>query len=225
MENEQGMIRERFIQDLVHNHPDVIPMTEIEAGLTPLLSVCRELPVNTYFVDNLWITPRGMLIVGECKLVRNPQARREVVAQVLDYARIIVGWSFEDLERFAGRALRNPEFRLWDLVQSASDLDEPQFTDAVERHLRAGRILLLIIGDGIQEGVEQLTAHLQLHAGMHSGLALVDLSIWKAAEGGMLVVPRVPMKTGPIHRGVVTIDKPGDVSDRSAAYKGVDGAG
>ena len=65
--------------------------------------------------------------------------------------------------------------------------------DAVERRLRTGRPLLLIIGDGIREGVEALTAHLQLHAGLHVGLALLDLSLWRNPDGGLFVVPRVPI--------------------------------
>lgn len=65
---------------------------------------------------------------------------------------------------------------------------------------------MLIIGDGIQEGVEALASFLQLHAGLHTGLALVDLSIWEGVDGGLIVVPRIPMRTVVIERGVVTVD-------------------
>lgn len=43
--------------------------------------------------------------------------------------------------------------------------------------LSASRFMVLIIGDGIQEGIEALTSYLPLHAGLHVGVALVDLSI------------------------------------------------
>jgi hypothetical protein len=69
-------------------------------------------------------------------------------------------------------------------VEDEADLDEAQFVDAVERRLRTGRLLILIIGDGIQEGVEALTEHLQMHAGIHAGMALVDLSIWSDPAAG-----------------------------------------
>ena len=104
------------------------------------------------------------------------------------------------------RALKQPTANIWRLVGAASDLEEHQFNDAVDRRLRTGRILLLIIGDGIQEGVEALAEHLQLHAGTHAGMALVDLSIWSDPAGGLLVVPRVPMRTVLIERGIVTFD-------------------
>lgn len=199
--------RESFIQDLVHDRPGIIPMAEIEPAMTPLISVCRELPAASGSIDNFWITPWGGLVIGECKLVRNPQARREVIAQVLDYARIMSGWTYEDLERAVRKARKDPAFKLWSLVEREREADEAEFVDAVERRLRRGQILLLVIGDGIQEGVEALTAHLHLHAGMHAALALVELSLWRGIAGGLLVVPRIPMRTVLIERGIVSIER------------------
>ncbi len=201
--------REKFIQDLVHDQPAVIPMLDIEPAYTPLISVCRELGTPAGFLDNLWITPEGGLVLGECKLVRNPQARREVVAQALDYARGVSAWKFDELERQAAKARNQPAFKLWDLVSERTELDEAQFHDAVQRRLTAGRVMVLIIGDGIREGAEALTAYLQLHAGFHAGLALVDLSIWDLGDGSLIVVPRVPMRTVLVERGVVTFDVTG----------------
>jgi hypothetical protein len=204
--DEDGHRREAFIQNLVHDHPALIPMAEIEPAFSPLIPVCKELPTPAGYLDNLWITPWGGLVFGEAKLVRNPQARREVVAQALDYARGVADWTFDDLEAAVRLALKQPAFRLWSLVESETDLTEEQFTDAIQRRLRTGQLLLLIIGDGIQEGVEALTSHLQLHAGLHVGLALLDLSLWRNVDGGLIVVPRVPMRTVLIERGIVRLD-------------------
>ena len=198
--------REAFVQGLIHHHPDLIPTAQIEPAFAPLIPVCQELATPAGYVDNLFLTPWGGVALAECKLFRNPQARREVVAQALDYARAIQGWHFDDLEGAVRKTLRRPDARLYDLVRDHTDLDEAQFADAVERNLRVGRILLLIVGEGIQEGVEALTEFLQLHAGLHVGVALVELSLWKLADGGTLVIPRVPMKTVIIERGIVTVD-------------------
>jgi hypothetical protein len=35
--------REEFLQELVHTHPEIIPMKDIEPAVTPLVSICREL--------------------------------------------------------------------------------------------------------------------------------------------------------------------------------------
>jgi len=184
-------------------------MVDIEPAFTPLISVCRELPTSAGYLDNLWLTPEGGIVLGECKLMRNPQARREVVAQSLDYARAISGWHYSEFEEAVRQAERRAAASLWETVASETDLTETQFIDAVERRLRFGRFMILIIGDGIQEGVEELTDFLQLHAGLHTGLALVDLSIWQDIEGRQLVVPRVPLKTVLIERGIVTVQENG----------------
>jgi hypothetical protein len=72
--------------------------------------------------------------------------------------------------------------------------------------------MVLIIGDGIQEGVESPTSYLQLHAGLHVGLALVDLSIWRDQDGRQLIIPRVPLHTVLVERGIVTVGPSGDVT-------------
>lgn len=64
----------------------------------------------------------------------------------------------------------------------------------------------MIIGDGIQKGVEALTGFLQLHAGLHTSIALLDLSIWQDGEDRLIVVPRIPLRTVPVERGIVLVD-------------------
>lgn len=208
-QGHDGEQREDFVQNLVYDCPELIPMSDIEPAFTPLIPVCTELSTGAGSLDNLWITPAGGIVLGECKLVKNPQARREVVVQALDYARAMSGWTYEQLESAVQKTSQNklkiPNRKLWELVQD--ETTEIEFVDAVERRLRVGHFMILIIGDGIQEGVEALTGHLQLHAGMHAGLALVDLSIWTGIDGGLLVVPRIPLKTVLVERGIVRIDE------------------
>ena len=100
---------------------------------------------------------------------------------------------------------------LWSLVSGQSVLEQAQFVDAISRRLRRSHFMVLIIGDGIQEGVESLTTYLQLHAGLHVGLALVDLSIWRDGDDRLLVLPRIPLHTLLVERGVVTVGPSGEV--------------
>jgi len=196
--------REQFLQDLVFRCPDAIPMGEIEPGFSPMVSVCTELPVGSASLDNLWLTEDGGIILGECKLVRNPQSRREVVMQALDYAATIAGWSYEDLEQAVGK--RRGGAKLWDLVraphQDGPDL-EAEFADAVQHRLRQGQFMVLLILDGVTSGLETLHAYLQSHAGLRVSLAIVEMSLWKGLGDDVLVVPRVPLKTVLVERGIV----------------------
>lgn len=198
--------REEFLQNLVHEHPEIIPIDQIEPAFSPLMSVCKELPTSAGYLDNLWVTPAGALVLGECKLVRNPQARRELVTQGLDYARAISEWHFDDLQAAVRKATKKSDVNLWDFVKDQNEGEEHTFVDAVERRLRSGALMVLLICDGIHEGAEALVSHLQMHAGVHAGLALLDLSIWEGADGALLIVPRVPLRTVLIERGIVRVD-------------------
>jgi hypothetical protein len=66
---------------------------------------------------------------------------------------------------------------------------------------------LLIVGDGIQEGVESLTEFLQQYAGIHFTLAIVEVALFKVPTGGYVAQPRVLAKTTNIIRGIVTMDE------------------
>lgn len=200
---------EAWLQELIQAHPALLPVEAIEPGLAGPQPVCMELPVPSGFIDNLMITPSGGLVVVETKLWRNPEARRAVVGQVLDYAKDLSRFSYEDLERAVQVARREPRARLFPLVQpEAAPEEETSFVDAVSRNLRLGRMLLIVAGDGIREGAEQLAEFLQRHLGLHFTLAMVEMALWRLpGEGRVLVQPRVLARTVQIERAVVRLEQ------------------
>lgn len=202
----EGSIDEAFIQALVHAHPGVLPIAEIDPIFAGAIPVCRELNTTAGPIDNFLITPSGLPVLVECKLWRNPEGRREVVGQILDYAKELSRWSSSDLQREVSRRLKVEGNPLLDLVRAVdSGVDEVAFNDAVTSNLRRGRFLLLIVGDGIREGVEAIAEYLQAHAGLHFSLGLVELPIYEMPDGARLVVPRVLARTVNITRNVVAV--------------------
>ena len=172
---------EFWLQSLIFRFPACLPLSEIDAGIESLVPVCMELPLPSGFLDNLYVTRDGDLVLVECKLWRNPEARREVLAQIIDYAHSMSAWSYDDLDRAVRKGVIADKSVLGkSLLEVASmdgDLDEPAFVDAVTRNLKLGRFLLLVVGDGIREGAETLAQYLQSHAGFHFTLSLVDACV------------------------------------------------
>ncbi len=203
---------ERFVQELVHHCPTVLPIAEVEPAFSPVTPVCMELPLASGYLDNLLVTPRGDLVAVECKLWRNVEARREVIAQIIDYAKDLQSLTYEGLETAIRQARSEPGFNLYAHAAAGIDepdaaLDEPRFVDAVSRNLRRGRCLLVILGDGITENVEGLTEFLQQHAGLHFALVLVQLSFHNLpGTDQCIVVPSIPLRTTNIVRGIVQVD-------------------
>ena len=112
---------------MIQGHPALLPVSDIEPGLQPLIPICMELPVPSGYVDNFMLTPEGGIVIVETKLWRNPEARREVVGQVLDYAKDLSAFTYEALQSAARTACKDPTLRLFDRVSAASDaVDEPR---------------------------------------------------------------------------------------------------
>jgi hypothetical protein len=199
-----GQISEADLQRLLHEHPSCLPVAEVDSGFANPVPICTELGTRAGPIDNLLVTPRGQPVLVECKLWRNAEARREVVGQILDYAKELSRWTASDLQREVNRRLGRQGNSVFELVRAAGhDIDEIAFTDALSGNLRRGRYLLLIVGDGIREGVEAIAEYLQAHAGLHFSLGLIELPVFELEPGRRLVAPRVLAKTELITRTVV----------------------
>lgn len=201
-------IQERELQALIHDNPSLLPVDEFDGDFGPLIPLGREV----LGIDNLFISPSGKLTVVEAKLWRNPQATRTVLAQVLDYAARLARLSYEGLEtacRSASQSELSPDTTLHQFVSARNAgavPPEATFVDRVQRNLRNGRFLLLVVGDGIREGLEQILEALHHQSRLHFTFGLVELKIYQAPnEGGQLVIPSVVAHSTEVERAVVTI--------------------
>lgn len=205
---------ENWIQRLIFENPSLLPVKELEPGFVPLYSVCRELQTPAGPLDNLFVSENGGLVLVECKLWRNSEARREVIGQALDYAKEVSRWSYDDLVQAVKQTTKSPGDEVLGAVRrGAEDLDEVEFIDAVTRNLKRGRFLLLIVGDGIREGVEEITNFLQQHVGLDFTFGLVELAVFKAPDKEEYVVqPRILANSYTVERGVIRVEAQGAVS-------------
>jgi hypothetical protein len=143
---------EAWLRDTLFANPEIIPTNDIDAAFGPLVPLCKELRTEAGQIDAVFINERGRLTIVECKLWKNPQARREVVAQTLDYVSALSNWSYADLQRQVAAAVGQQGNLPFDLVRKRAGikLKEQDFVDAVSRSLREGRFLILLAGDGIR---------------------------------------------------------------------------
>ena len=208
-----GGIDESKLQDLFFRFPRILPIAAIDASYDDAVPVCRELFTPAGYVDALYVNPRGRLTLAEFKLWSNPQARREVIGQILDYTQAVASWSYEDLQREVSKALKRKGNVLFELIRARDPhVNEADFVDNVTRHLRRGEFLLLIIGDGIREGVENIVNFVQRHSGLHFNLALVEAALYRDNGNRIIVQPRVLSRTEIVRRIVVEDGVPRDAS-------------
>jgi hypothetical protein len=215
---------EVWLQRLLFNYPALLPVEQIEPGFGTPIPLCRELTLTfgagrSGALDNLFATPDGGLVISEAKLWRNPEARRSVVAQAMEYAGAIFRLTYEELQSAVLRARNSEKERfnsIYEIVsQQTSEIDEAQFVDAMSRNLRRGRAIICVIGDGIREDLAPLAELLQSHAGHRFTFALIELAIYDAPQAGVRIVnPSVLAQTALIERGVVQIEDSSDGNRR-----------
>jgi hypothetical protein len=168
----------------------------------PMFSLGREVATPSGPIDNLLISRSGQIVVVETKLWRNPEMRREVVAQILDYAAHVRGWHYEDLARL-WKARFPDGGPLW--RAASPDEDEASWIDRVEDNLAAGRMTLLVVGDGIEGRAEALAELVGGRPDFAFRLALVELRLFNLPDGQVLVVPSTLARTSEIERATVRI--------------------
>jgi hypothetical protein len=204
---------EAWLQGLLFDHPGLLPLDLIDPGAGPLVPVCRELPLpnggTPVDVDILGVTPAGRFVLVECKLWRNPQARREVVGRLLDYAARLRSWRYADLTAQVrariGHKHANP---LFELAKTARpELDDGPFVEAVDAGLARGDLTLIVAGDSIRADVQAITEQIGTPGGLPARLALVELEAWQDGNGTRLIIPHLPFWTdGVTQRALIGAD-------------------
>ena len=211
----EKMFEEGWLQGLIEDHPELLPIAEIEPAFAPVVSVGREVATASGYIDNLLLSPQGYLTIVETKLWRNPEARREVVGQIIDYAKDVSRWAFVELEsKVQGYNIQRHQSNLGilDSIRRIEDIDESEeriIIDTISRNLRTGRFLLLVVGEGIRESVEEMADFLQQTPQLLFTLALVELQVYELGVKGdkpLLVIPQIVARTREITRAVVRVE-------------------
>ena len=206
---------ERFLQELLATNPELLPAVAIRDDVGRLLCVGREVGVQSGSIDNLYLSTTGYPVLVETKLWRNPQARREVLSQTLDYIKDLTKLDFAWFEEKWQKHSAGTPHQGVSLIGRISELaeeeiDESEFIDRVNHALVGGNIISMIVGDGIESRLQELVAHLcKDSAHLRYALALCELSFFKlgpADSDGMIVVPRIVGNVEPVQRAHVRID-------------------
>lgn len=153
---------EEEFQRLLEESPDLLPT---DAG-GPVLFFRSKVPLGSNEVDLLGVNAEGMIVVVECKLEANREARRMVVGQVLEYASQLRGMSYEKFDELltseSGRSLMDTVRQ--HLPNDASS--EEGFRARIERGLTNGDFHLVIAINGMNDDLEGTIEYLNTCGGL-----------------------------------------------------------
>ena len=131
--------KESWLQEILYSEPSILPTNEIDSSFSNLIPIGREIPVksgeNTGYIDDFYISSKGYLVIVETKLWRNPEARREVVGQIIDYAQSVQKWDYEKLNNVYKEYHNKNLFDVFVELGYYSNEEEAIFVDRVTKGL------------------------------------------------------------------------------------------
>ena len=202
--------QEDWLQELLYKHPSILPVNYLDESYEPLVSLGREI-AN---IDNLFVSPNGLITIVETKLWRNPEAHRTVVAQILDYAKTLSTWTYDQFNQAASAYLskiKGEEVTIFTAVKKNVrnfELSEIEFQARVQECLTNGRFALLIVGDRIFPEATQLAEIIQSAPHFQFSMGFVELRCYKLerdSDWPLIVIPNFIIKTKEITRAVVRV--------------------
>lgn len=212
---------EAWLQQRLFENPQSLPLTEIDPAYQQVCPLCMEMRTGAGPIDIVYVTPQGRLVVVETKLWRNPEARRKVIGQILDYAKELSRWSYSDLQREVSRRTGikgNSPFKL--ISQQVGNVDEAAFVDGVSKSLERGDFMLLIAGDGIRKDAQGIVEFIQDAGHLRFILSLLEIAVYKQTQKDYFIIqPRILAKTEIIERALDYHFDPGQQIDDEESYK------
>ncbi len=162
---------ESKFQELIANHPELLPGELINpAKPRRWILVKREMGIpdeeeggNRWSLDHLFLDQDGIPTLVEVKTVGDPRARREVVAQMLDYAaNAVLNWKVDTI-RLAFE--QQCEDSRTDSVDVLANLIGPnkspeEFWESVKTNLEAQKIRMIFLADKISEELKTIVCFL-----------------------------------------------------------------
>lgn len=88
---------ESWLQELLYLHPELLPVDAFGDLYSPVIPLGREIGTRRGPIDNLYVSPSGRITIVETKLWKNPEKHRTVVAQIIDYAKELATWDYDQL--------------------------------------------------------------------------------------------------------------------------------
>ncbi|MFA8343270.1 MAG: hypothetical protein ACEPO8_09915 [Rhodothermaceae bacterium] len=167
-----------FIQDLLFDSPDVLPINELNEEYGPLIPLGKNIETDTGIIDNLFISPNGNITIVETKV------RKKTAPQIFDFRYELQDWKIDKLNQISETFQNKNIFNLLNIS------DKEQIKDIsikISENLLNRRFLLLIVSEKMNPLVERIFDKFPSIKNP-SHLGLVRLNIFKNSESGKFII-------------------------------------
>lgn len=200
---ESGYVTEADLQQLLARYVDLLPGDQIEPeNPRRWLFVGREVGIPAaadeggwWSLDHLFIDQDAIPTFVECKRSTDTRTRREVVAQMLDYAANGTEyWTSDRLRQVAAATVAVEGKSLDEVVGQFIGSEDgeaiEQFWTRMQDNLRAGRVRLIFVTDEAPKELRRMTEFLNGQM-RDTEVLLVEIKQFMGEDGQRVLVPRV----------------------------------
>lgn len=190
---------EDLLQRALEEFPSLIAGVATAGESGRLMLVRREAPVpgssrtGHLSLDHLFVDGRGVPVLVEVKRSSDTRARREVVAQMLDYAANgVAHWPIDRLRGYVTAAAEKESLDESALLQrELSFEDDPEaFWRSVDDNLRVGRVRLIFLADRLTSELVRIIEFLNEQMRFTEVLG-IELPRYTGSGDAVVFVPRV----------------------------------
>jgi hypothetical protein len=189
---------ENILQRLIERHPEMLAGDD--AGHGQLILVRREAGVSEHqdggarwSLDHLYLDAKGVPTLVEVKRSSDTRSRREVVAQMLDYAaNAKTSFNVERMVDWLEQTARQGSSTAAETLRDAFGVDDVEgFWQTVDTNLKAERFRLVFVSDSIGSELRRIIEFLNSQMSRTEVLA-IEVKQYTDADGmHQTIVPRV----------------------------------
>lgn len=160
---ESGYANEDQLQAMISEFPELLP------GVSADSYVCREFSTDSGPIDNIIINAKdGSITLVECKLAKNPEVRRKIIGQIIDYAASLSTLTFSEFHH---------RWRVRGGVDLASiETEDGPLSLLITSNLETARFTLLLAVDEINEPLKQMVNYINDKTDSTTRIALIELA-------------------------------------------------
>lgn len=197
-----GKTLEDALQTLLANYPQILPGKQIDSSNEEpprFVLLRREMPVGGWSLDHLFVDQYGILTLVETKLFQNPESRREVVGQLMEYAaNALEAWGDGKIRLKAAEYWSNqtPPREIGDVLKSefGDELDIEEFWYRTENNVKNGRMRLIVATDELRSEIRRIIEYLNSEMQNAEVLGL-ELKCYGADGNSLVLVPHLVGQT------------------------------
>jgi hypothetical protein len=181
---------EAHLRDILFEDPDIIPIEDLSAGadLSQVKLMLKEVGLpGSGSTDLVGIGKNGNIIIIETKLATNPDAKRAVIGQILEYAAFMHKREVEWLDEIVRREKNGKG--IMEHFEGEPDWDSEMFGEKLRENLQEGTFTLFIVVDEMNPDLEQTINYMNEVLGVR--IYALELKYFQEKSGIEILVPNV----------------------------------